>query len=1568
LDKKSSTTYNGLSGGESVESGDIIYLKKDQVTISNTILTGSDLLTAGSVSINLPSSFFGTNTDFPILKLTATLEVSKSRPRLKTSITNKKILIISPGDRVVPIRGVDYESNSTDIISYSDVYKVRYVYEGTTQTPPVVSDSGELVTGTDVTERFSFDDGQRDTFYDVSRLTLKPGFDPPSGQLIVAFDYFEHSQGDFCTVDSYLHESGVDLDQIPEFNSVVLGKVSLRDVIDFRPKVDSAAILSGYQDTSILASSDYNSFTGSGGIVSSTIATENNIDYSIAFNAKQYLDRIDGLFLSKTGEFFTKEGNSSLNPTKPSDIDDCICLYYMFVPAYTAKASDVRIIPVDNKRYTMRDIGKLEKRIERLEKYTMLSVLEQQALNMQIKDDIGLDRFKTGFVVDGFENHGIGNVASIDYKCSIDTQQSLMRSKSVEDSYGLTELNTRDEQRFTDGYQKSKNIITLPYSSVPSIQNTYATKEININPFVVLQYAGDARLYPNIDNWFDQKESPLILDNDSKLFSVFYAKNDPRDGFSSIYNNYIVNWIGTNRVFYNVSSLSDIDSITASATTKLATTSSSSNISPQNNQLAQGVTSKTVGSNNIISSIQTFCRSRPVYFNLTRMKPKTKLYAFMDGKSIDRWVVQDYVYTGIPGNSLSTFGSGITTDANGNASGMILIPSGYAPEQGSAWNNDINSVQYDTENSDPLSFITGIKTIKFTSSNDGLVDSSVDSFAEINYYATGSTPQQPSSIVSTTPAIFKSAEGIQFIDNTRSQVSPNPLSQSFRIEKYPGGVFFTGIDLYFRKKSSTIPVKVYLTNIDSGKPGKYIIPGSECVLNPDTYLRVYTNGTVTVRKGELVTGVQSRCSGPIKEIYDRNNIALTPSINGDYTLSNLQVYTIVLDNHNGKEFKQNETLNIPSVVSFNASQNTNLQVTIAKDSGRITGLKVNNLGSGYESATLTIESPQLIGGINAVATCSVSEGNIYDASISVQGSGYTEVPSVIINGTGLSASNASIESILTIDTPGVRMGVAVDPSEANATPSITSSRFNFQYPVYLQNNTDYAFVVESDSTDYILWASKLGEVEVSSQAAVTSQPLLGSLFKSQNVDNWTEDLFEDLKFTLYRAEFDISRNGVVLLSNDQIGYEEIDYDPFETSSVSDTTSTSLLFKNNNKFVKVRHKAHGFEDSGKSYVAFKNAADIGGITSDYLNSNIFKIYNSGLNFYNIVSTSNASSSVVGGGSKVLAKYNRKYEKLYAQINLLNFNETSVNATVKTTNIVPVDSRKLYYNSYSTTPFEKTFLNEDHYFNNQKVLCSRINELKNIDLIQDQSLTYKIELSSKTSYLSPVLDLSSSSVKLISNEIEKSYGKENRYGRRDQIISFYPIYKFKVNGQNIASIEIGDASNPKFVTGNTSKAKAEVVKNDIPNSEIYVKMLTDTLFVANESLDFASQPTFTGITVDSTGLTEIPFNFGYNSVVEAVDKTDITKVYTNVISGRVVSWDPQSKILTVSNNKNPINSDYTSAATPGSDYARIPKSSSSVQQSDIFRVGDLISYENQDVNTRTFLEVRSVDFYTWSIICF
>lgn len=1549
-----------------VDKGDLIYLTEDQIQITSSSDTATGL-SAGSVTITLPTNFFGTITNYTTfkIKLTATIEVSKSKPRLKTSYSNKRIVVSSPGDRVIPFRGVDYDTNASEVLSYSDVYKFRYVYEGTSTVPPVADVNGNLLSGNDVTNKFTFDDGQRDTFYDVARLVLKPGYEPPAGQLLIGFDYFEHSQGDFCTVDSYLHEAGVSEDEIPNFNSTVFGKISLKDVVDFRAKVDSTCTVSGYQDISILSSPP--SFTRAGGIASGTLASDENIEYSLSFNLQQYLDRIDGLFLNKNGDFLIKKGNPSLNPTKPTDLDDAIPIYYFYLPAFTASANDVNIIPVDNKRYTMRDIGKLEKRVERLEKYTLLSMLEQQALNMQVKDEIGLDRFKSGFIVDNFETHNIGNLISSDYKCAIDTQQSVLRPRSLESSFKLKEINTRNEERTISGYTISDGVVTLPYTNISYLNSPFATKTININPFVVVQYVGDVKLDPPVDQWFNQKQFPAILNNDGKIFSVFYAKNDTREGLSSIYNNYSINWIGANRIFFNTSPLNDIN-FSSSSSTVVANIGSSSNISPQNNELAQGVSSTSVNGNNIISNIKFFCDTRLVKFVITRMKPRTKLFSFIDGKNINRWVAQDFRFTGIAGNSISTFDSGITTDENGNASGVILIPAGVPPVSGSSVPSDIKNIAYDSTGN-PLYFVTGSKTIKFTSDSNGSVDSDVNTFSSVVYHVAGALPQNPSSITSTIPAIFKSDEGIQLISGAK--IKPNPLSQSFKIENNPGGVFLTGMNLYFAKKSSTIPVRVYLSNIQSGKPGNYIIPGTEKTVLPDTYLRVFTNGSLKISKGENAVGGNSKASGPVKTVFDKNKIELIPSVNGEYTLSNDQIYTIVLSNNNGKSFIQNEILFFDSLNLYNAkftTTSTTLKVTVARDSGRLTGLEVLNIGSGYETATLTIESPQLVGGITAAANVYVSGGNVYDAEVSISGSEYTDAPSVIINGTGSSPAGASIKAFITIDTPAVRMGVATDTTIDQST---IPTFFKFDYPIYLQNDTEYAFAVESDSTDYEIWSSKLGENEKITNAAVTTQPLIGSVFKSQNVDNWIEDIFEDIKFTLFRAEFDISRTAILNLKNESLGYEVIETNPFETDSTSDGTSTSNLFRNNNKIVKVSQINNGFEDGGNSFVSFKSVNDFGGISSTLLVDKLFKVINSGLEYYHIDIGLQATSNELGGGKTVLASYNRKFEKLYAQVGILSLPSTSVDASVKTTNIIPVDSTSNVYASYSqdlsNDGFEKTFLNQEHIFNNQKVVASRVNELKNNN-IENESLAYKLTLSSTKSYLSPVVDLRTSSVKLVHNQVEKSSGSESRYGRRDQIIKLYPVYKVIYSGTGLGSIPestiVGSTTNIKTVTGYSSKAKGIIVKADKASTVLWIKMLTDTIFQANETLLFDDIPTLndfpTNVFSTPNGITEVPFSFDNNSIITAFDRSDLTKKYSNVISGKVVLWDERRKELRISNNKNPINNNYTALATT-SPYARLSfVGNTSAQQPDVFRVGDLLSYDNLASIERAFAEIKSITY--------
>ena len=1569
----------------SLKSGDVIYVDPSFVTIEQS---ESDL-TAGSVIINFPENYFGNideirealeyrvtnpqvgdptlevpSVNFPTLKLSATLEVSKAKPRLKTSVKNKKIIVQSGGTNLVPFRGQELDGETIQITSYSDVFNLRYVYEGSVSSPPTVDAGGNLVSGIDVTDRYTFDNGQRDTFYDTARLILKPGVSAPTGQLVIAFDYFEHSQGDFCTIDSYLHEAGVSAEEIPTFNSSVNGLVSLKDVIDFRPKVDNSNILPGYQDKSFLAQENYLSFTGTSGIPSSTPAPDSNLAWTIKYNKEQYLDRIDGVFLNTQGKFIVKKGNSSLNPSRPETISDSIALYYLYVPAYTNSFRDVRILPVENKRYTMKDIGKLSQRVERLEYYTSLSVLEQQALNMQISDDIGLDRFKCGFYVDNFETHK-GDVKSNDHLCAIDSQQSVLRPQVSEDSFLVKEVNTRNDQREVAGYVNNNGVLSLPFTNFKLLGNDFATKTINPNPFVVLQYVGDLSVDPNVDSWYDTTTVPLVTDNNTNLFVPFLAKSDISSAFSSLYNSFLVTWSGTERSFYNINSLSKTNDEVVLEEVVAASVASSSNISPQNNETPKGVSVKTSNGKSIVSSLQYFARSIPIKFNIRRLKPKTEVFVFLEGKKINRWVVPDIRFTGIPGNSLSTFNAPIITDANGNASGVILVPAGKAPAISTQWTGDVDTVTYDGS-SEEIKITTGEKTLRFTSSSTNADKATVETFAETKFYATGLLPENPGSIVSTKPAYFKSNEGTQLVSsNTEQEQKPNPLAQTFKVENYEGGVFATGVDLFVNSKSDTIPLRVYLTDVNSEKPGKNVVPGTEVVVEPYTYLKVYVSDTVTILQNETIAGQTSNASGPLLRVLDKNNNEVAISEDGEIILTNEQVYTFILENNNGIAFVPDESLTISSIVVYNNSNNSEIGARIAKDSGVVSGLKVTDAGDNYDTASITIESPSLPGGSNATGTVSVSGGLIYNSTLTLGGRGYTEPPSIVIRGTGLGNGGAVIEAQIEITEPAVRMGVATDTT--GVVPSTTPTKFSFDYPVYLQNNTEYALVVETDSQDYKIWASKLGETEIATNTTVTTNPSLGSVYKSQNTGSWVEDLFEDIKFTLYRAEFDISTNATIDITNQSIGYEKMSNDPLETYAFANANATSELFKNNNNIIKITHKNHGFEDTG-SYVFFKNLETTAGFTQGSLNSSLFKVSNTGIDTFCISGIGRAADTVFGGGANGLIVPNKKYERILAQLAYIQSPGTTIDTLVKTTNVVPVDSTTTNFKSYSTSAFEKTFLNEEQYFINQKLITSDINTLLNN---LGNSLVYRLTLSSTKSYLSPIIDLKTSSIKVSSNRVENAAGTENRYGKRYQKIKFYPVYRFAINGNFDENdqpilISVGQTVEGRGNTADgvvASGSRGEVVDFTPQDNTVYVKITNNNVFKANEVLFFSVQSqdganlADVEVKVSNGGVARQFPVFEYGQLVTAINPSDLTQTYDNLISGTVHLWDVPTQTLTLENDKQPINSNYTSDNQSGS-FVRTQLVAD--QASDIFRVGDLVSWSNLNPGNESYYEIKTMEF--------
>ena len=100
--------------------------------------------------------------------------------------------------------------------------------------------------------------------------------------------------------------------------------------------------------------------------------------------------------------------------------------------------------------------------------------------------------------------------------------------------------------------------------------------------------------------------------------------------------------------------------------------------------------------------------------------------------------------------------------------------------------------------------------------------------------------------------------------------------------------------------------------------------------------------------------------------------------------------------------------------------------------------------------------------------------------------------------------------------------------------------FKFKSPVYLQSGYDYALVLMAPKTSaYLAFINRMGESDLITQGLNSTQPTLGSLFKSQNSSTWTPSQLEDLKFKLNKAKFVTNTPSSILLSNSELQLQKI---------------------------------------------------------------------------------------------------------------------------------------------------------------------------------------------------------------------------------------------------------------------------------------------------------------------------------------------------------------------------------------------------------------------------------------------
>jgi hypothetical protein len=94
--------------------------------------------------------------------------------------------------------------------------------------------------------------------------------------------------------------------------------------------------------------------------------------------------------------------------------------------------------------------------------------------------------------------------------------------------------------------------------------------------------------------------------------------------------------------------------------------------------------------------------------------------------------------------------------------------------------------------------------------------------------------------------------------------------------------------------------------------------------------------------------------------------------------------------------------------------------------------------------------------------------------------------------------------------------------------------FRFDAPVYIKEGIEYCVVLFTPCESYFAWISRMGEQEVGGTRMVSKQPHLGVLFKSQNNHTWSAYQMEDMKFTIFRAQFTTNTEGTLTLTNDAL--------------------------------------------------------------------------------------------------------------------------------------------------------------------------------------------------------------------------------------------------------------------------------------------------------------------------------------------------------------------------------------------------------------------------------------------------
>ena len=577
LDNVIVVARTGANAGQIIDmtEGSRSVLKSGEKSI--TISTESASGTSFTADVYLTVKITGAEGGF---KRSKTKTASPAALRTTDTFTNGTAVLGTgaPGVRIDAANGIVWNQFANTIsktagvkqsLFVSDVIKINKVYDsGTLSACPSTSNM------TDITDRYLFNSGQTDNYYDHASISLKPGATPPTGQTAILFDYFSSYSGKgYFLGSSYDEATLYDTEQIPIYLSSTGDLYQLRDTIDMRPIRESGIVVAPYTGATLNAkvfiasgSTTVNAnlsltqntispplYTGAlirvngevrevanvvntsavvvtsafttnatntaieivtpnfqfkqeasgGAVIHNPIASNMEIDY------EYYLGRRDKLVVTKDKEFKLLSGIPSVDPVEPIEDVNSMPIYSFYIPPFTASLSSIDIKKIEQKRFTMEDIGKLEERINNLAEIISLNEKEKEALADPPKSTTNpnVDKPIYGLSGDEFVDNSVADIIT-DFQCSI--ENGYLGPYQIVKEFGLQPVNLADA-RVRD------KLVTVPYSETSFAEQPLASvagaKTVQTGP---VKFEGTLTLTPESDYFFSQEFSPYSSDTSAR--------------------------------------------------------------------------------------------------------------------------------------------------------------------------------------------------------------------------------------------------------------------------------------------------------------------------------------------------------------------------------------------------------------------------------------------------------------------------------------------------------------------------------------------------------------------------------------------------------------------------------------------------------------------------------------------------------------------------------------------------------------------------------------------------------------------------------------------------------------------------------------------------------------------------------------------------------------------------------------------------------------------------------------------------------------------------------------------